>query len=363
MLDQTRLPYLDISPPSLLQTNATQSFSFVSIFVSSRIMVVTAGYFALAATSFVGFDLNQNGLIAFALVGQFLIFSAGTYGYSIYTRKELTLYEAWSIFPVLLLFYSAEYYFVEQILPGSAPWISLFFAFIILCLYLLTKTWLLKASLNSETMIYAYIAIVVFHTVYLELMPNFLKPWLFVAIIFAGALRLRLLGLPKGYTKHLMPILIIIGILVIEYYWIISTVFYNPTANSFLVCFSAYFSLGWLYQTLCKFDKYRGLFYLLNLAHLLAIAGLYQLTDPYGSFAVSLAWLIYAGIIITYSFIDKDKLLAKSVLTILALAAGKALLYDAASTANIVRILCLMLTGAVLYGAGLIMKKIEGWTK
>lgn len=53
--------------------------------------------------------------------------------------------------------------------------------------------------------------------------------------------------------------------------------------------------------------------------------------------------------------------MAKSALFVLGFAAGKALLYDAASAPTVVRIGCLLLTGAVLYGCGLLMRKIAHW--
>ena len=51
----------------------------------------------------------------------------------------------------------------------------------------------------------------------------------------------------------------------------------------------------------------------------------------------------------------------KSAMLVLGFAAGKALLYDAASAPTTIRILCLLLTGAALYGSGFLIRKISGW--
>ena len=62
-----------------------------------------------------------------------------------------------------------------------------------------------------------------------------------------------------------------------------------------------------------------------------------------------------------FAFARRDDVMAKSALFVLGFAAGKALLFDAASASTVVRIFCLLLTGAVLYGCGLFMRKIGSW--
>jgi hypothetical protein len=100
---------------------------------------------------------------------------------------------------------------------------------------------------------------------------------------------------------------------------------------------------------------------LLGAAHLLAVLGLYRLTKDAGSLEVSVSWLVYAVAVITYAFSRKDETLARSAVFVLAFAAGKALLYDAANAPTVVRIVCLLLTGAALYGSGFFLRKIAGW--
>jgi hypothetical protein len=96
-------------------------------------------------------------------------------------------------------------------------------------------------------------------------------------------------------------------------------------------------------------------------AHFLVISAFYRFADPHGSLVVSAAWLIYAVAILLVSYLGKDKLLARSALLVLAFAAGKALLFDAASAPTIVRILCLISTGVVLYLSGLYFRRISHW--
>jgi hypothetical protein len=100
---------------------------------------------------------------------------------------------------------------------------------------------------------------------------------------------------------------------------------------------------------------------LLVIAHLLAILGLWRLTSDINSLAVSASWLSYAVCVMVFSYKRKDPVMARSALLILTLAAGKTLLFDAAAAATIVRILCLLLTGLVLYGSGLLIRKTKEW--
>lgn len=53
--------------------------------------------------------------------------------------------------------------------------------------------------------------------------------------------------------------------------------------------------------------------------------------------------------------------MAQSSMLILVLAAGKALLYDASYAPTNIRIVCLLITGIVLYGAGYMMRRISAW--
>jgi hypothetical protein len=102
---------------------------------------------------------------------------------------------------------------------------------------------------------------------------------------------------------------------------------------------------------------------LLGAAHLMALLAFYRLTVDISSLAVSACWLIYGAGVIVFAFARKDEFMAKSALFVLAFAAGKALLVDAARAPTILRILCLLLTGAVLYACGLLMRKFRSWSQ
>lgn len=338
------------------------AFSIISIWFESRLLTLFAAYLAIILTTYVGMDLHQDQLIVYLLAANFVIFSMGTY---LYSRRNgsLTSGEAWSFLPVLLIFYAAEYLFVHRINPQIAPWISLTCAGFIIILYQLSKRWSDNRVSNSWPAIVAFVTVIALHSIYLELLPENIRPWLFVVIALSFAFLPKTFFSQKSKIDYLIPILALIGIIFIEYLNMLEHLIKQYNTLWLLVSMSAFASL-WLVVIVKKtvVSKRTDFNYLLlSSAHLLGIVGLYRLADPHGSLAVSASWLLYAVCVMLYAFYERDKVMANSALFILAFAAGKALLYDVSSANTSIRILCLLLTGLVLYGAGLLMRKIAAW--
>ncbi|KTD45581.1 hypothetical protein Lrub_2378 [Legionella rubrilucens] len=349
------------------------TFATLSIWLRSRLMTIIAAYLAILITSLIGLDLNDDATIAVVLALHFLIFALGTYLFTRVNQQELTEKEAWGFFPVLMLFYAMEYFYIDRGYPGLAPWLSLLFAGLLLTLYVSAKRWFPDGRIKSQPVIFAFVAIVLFHSFYIELLPADIKPWVYVAIMLALAFLPFNPSSMKDRGTWYVPALIGFIILAIEYINIINhllqthsgMVVSDGPASWLPVAFAALIST-WLVliyrrDDLAHNDEKGSA--LLGAAHVLAIAGFYRLADPYGSLAVSACWLFYAIAVMAFAYQRRDKTMAKSALVVLGFAAGKALLYDAASTPTLVRIFCLLLTGAVLYGAGFLMKKIAEWEK
>lgn len=341
------------------------TFASLSVWLRSRTMTVVAAYLAILVTAIIGFNLSQDILIAEMLVLHFLIFALGTYLYTLYNHQQLSEGEAWSFFPVLMLFYAMEYYFISKNYPDLASWLSLAFAALLIILYLSAQRWFSKEQIHSQPVILAFAAIVFFHSFYLELLPDNYKPWLFVVIMAAYAVLPKLSSF-ENRKAYYFPMLVLLVIAVIEYMNIMGHLLKSAEVTSaWFGVAAAAFAAIWLRLIMPGDDK-QGKNYgslLLAAAHGLAIAGLYRLTEPHGSLPVSISWLCYAVLVMGFAYQRKDQVMAKSALLVLALAAGKALLYDASSTPTVVRIVCLLLTGIVLYGAGFLMKKIAEWKR
>lgn len=340
----------------------TGAFSIISIWLKSRTMILVSSYLAILMTGFIGLSLHQDKLVAGILVLHFMLFSVGNMLYSVQNKTSLTQADALAFLPVMLLFYANEYRLIDGFMPDLAPWISMGFAAFLIVLYLFAKKAMEKA-LESQSLILAFAAIVGFHAFYLELLPVNYRPGLFVLIFMGLAFIPNRVGLKTISGLYKIPLLVVACIAVMEYLSMISHLLQNEGAEWLVFALASIAGIWLLF--LKKGDEvksYNGNFILLGAAHLMAIAGLYRLTQEIGSIAVSAAWLFYAVTVMFFSYTRKDDIMAKSALFVLGFAAGKALLYDASSAPTIIRILCLLLTGAVLYSCGIFIRKVDEWS-
>lgn len=337
------------------------AFAAISIWIESRLLILISAYLAILMSALVGRDLDSDVLVAVMLGLHFGVFAAGTYGYSMRYREPLSHTEAWAFLPVLLIFYAAEYYFLDRIHPDLAPWMSLAFAGVLIGLYLSAKR-VFPDSLDSQGVILAFATIVCFHSFYLEILPSEVRPWLFVAIMTAAALRPpSVLAIEWPASVYAVPMLALGAVLVIEYLSMLFHLFDDSDASWLVVSLAAFASMWFAIVHTNRAISYGNV--LLVAAHLMAVLALYRLGYDAGSLTVSALWLVYAVAVMGFAFARKDAVMAKSALIVLAFAAGKALLYDASSAPTVVRIICLLLTGAVLYGCGLFMRRIDTWDK
>jgi len=353
--------FSDISLSYLLL--ASLAFAGISIFVQSRLLLLVSANLAILMTAYFGFDLHKDLMVAIFLGLHFVTFSISTYAYSKHHNTPLTETEAWSFMPVLLAFYAMEYYFVDKIAPSLAPWISLSFAAFLMALYLSARK-LFQNGGGSQQLILAFTTLACFHSIYIVLIPTSVHPWLLVLIVLGSTLAPTSLLNQKTNTTYFIPFLTVAIIATIEYFSIIAHLFDTDGASWVMVAMAALASLWFAIVTHSTFIKDRteeGFYALLGAAHLLAILGFYRLTTDIGSLAVSASWLFYAVAVMLFASLRKDEVMAKSALIVLAFSAGKALLYDAANAPTVLRIVCLLLTGAVLYGCGLLMQRISSW--
>jgi hypothetical protein len=336
------------------------TFTTLSIWVQSRTLTVISSYLAIASTGYAGINLDINGLIVFTLSLHFLIFSIGSYLYSQCNQQTLSYKECWSFLPVLLIFYTLEYFYIDKLDPFYAPVVSIAAAVLLILLYRAADKRPEDLSMPSSGLIVTFSTLVFFHSVYLKLLPTDFKPWLFVCIVVTyGLYRKQLLQRSFRYT-NLFPIIAVSSILSIEYLNIISHLLFPINLNWTLIAWCSYASLIFAIlknQHYLKQSK-NYIHVALASAQLLAVLGLYQLALPWGTLAISLGWLAYALIILTISRLKYDLDLAKSTFIILIFSALKALIYDAASTASPARILSLLFTGIILYTSGFTIRKM-----
>jgi uncharacterized membrane protein len=349
------------------------AFATVSVWVQSRTLAIVASYLAISTTAALGLSLGQNELISALLALHLFVFAFGAVLHTKYSGVELTDLAAGAYFPVLILFYATEYYFISKINPELAPWCSLGFAAFLIALYVTAKRWSPEKNLASQTVVLGFTTLVCFHSGYLELLPKDAHPWLMGLIFLAAAFAPARFASPPNESNRAftLPRLALFAVVGIEYVSLLyhlrpqTSVVPGAPENTSSVAV-ALFTLAaiWIYiarltlkATVVQIDARIALV----AAHGIAIFGFYKVASPQGSLAVSAAWLVYALAVMAFAFRLKDEVMAKSALMVLGLAAAKALLYDASSAPTLIRIFCLLLTGIVLYAAGLLMRRISAW--
>lgn len=336
------------------------TFATLSIWVQSRTLTVISSYLAIAITAIIGLHLDMNTIFAGALALHFFIFSVGTYFYTQLNHHAMSEKEAWSFFPILLIFYTMEYYFISRIHPALASLVSLASAGLLILLYLSAKRWSSDRTIYSSGVVLSFATLVFFHSIYLELLPPDIKPWLFVLIIMGTIFIKSKHRFSLTNTIMIVPMFAFSAILGIEYLNMLSHLALKFNFPWALVSWVSFLSLWYVVikQEPTLSQNKNTMYFILAACHFLGIMGLYQLTLPYGSLAISASWLTYALVVLYFAHIKRNLYIAKSVLIILSFATGKALLYDAISTPNIRRTLSLILTGIVLYISGLVLRKM-----
>jgi len=337
----------------------TFAFATLSAWLRSRTLTLLSAYLGIGVFAVINLNKSANDELMFVVIIQaiqFLTLLGGVVYYSVKFDEPMEEGEVWSFFPALLFFYATEYFFLNNWVPGIAPWVSLGFAGLLLAAHRFAASEIQNNyKLNSEKMILSFCAIVAFHSVYLNLLPEMTKPYLVMLIVALGVYAHTQDKIKRDSNGIILLLLAIICL--IEFAKICFGLRKNedpfiliPAVGTLFALFSAY-----AYVVRDKFQEESMIF--LGIVHFLAVLSLYNLTTGIGSLAVSISWGVYALVILGVSYSLRDWRLNKSSITVLLLAAFKALIYDAANASTEVRIVCLLLTGALLYGAGFLFRK------
>lgn len=333
-------------------------FSRISIYIRSRSLVLLGAYFSIGIFAFLNMNLNQSDellIVIMVQIVQFVLYAGSVYYYTIKTGEYLSRSEALSYLPILLFFYGVIYYFFNKFDAFLAPYISLCMAGIVYLLYYRAKREI--KNLESRELIHSYLAVVIFHTGYVQLLPMESKSWLLPLFILGKYISENKKDFPQisGPLKFAFSAMAIIEFFSLCFKLIMEGNLFNVIPAFFTIV------LGYFYYAKKSetFKDIEALF--LGLIHVLCIISLYRIVYDYGSLAVSLVWALYSIIVLTVGYKNKNRSIAKSSLVILTVTCLKALVYDAAQSPSTVRIASLILTGAVLYGAGYLFQKINQW--
>ena len=342
-------------------------FCLSAILLRRRILIAVTSYFAIVAFQFVleeTMNLPRTAELEWGIPLQllhFVLFSVAIFLFSIRWKQELTSKEAWALFPALFIFYGFEYSMIESLKPDLAPWISLGFAAFIFILYAFARKILNKQMLASAPMIATFVAMVLFHSVYMELWPAHYS-------IELGLLALIALGLLKKFgvdtQKFWFAFLFLWIVVGIEY---LSAIEARHTLKNGELTRYALLNLAFMgligYSYLSEKTSNASA-WLLFFASLQALFGLDRIADifadhPINSYLTSGLWGVFALLILGVAFHLKDKLFARCAVLILWLVSAKVLLVDLSASSPVVKIITLCGVGAILYASGLILKKFK----
>lgn len=355
----------DFNKLSLYFIGWSLTYSLISIFVKSRTLSIVASYFAIGIFGMLCIfkGHTKDGMAAEIQLLQFVILLLGAVGFSIINKAPLSKAESWSFYPILLFFYITEYALLENAYKAEAPYIMLLIGAFVYASYWFASV-KIEGVKSSKALVESYCLVTIFHSLYLELLPDNFRP-----ILFLGLLLVSVLGVGSKIraTESITGFVLVSIILLREYGSILDNLLY-PIADEDHLLWILYGVLGsvlFLYKGIkegsSKLKSSVTLYFVLG--HALFAATLYNLFEGVGSFQLSLAWIAYACAVLWYGFTNKNEQLAKSSLAVLFFAVAKVFTYDVSNAAPVMRILCLLLTAVALYGCGWLLKKIEGWEK
>ncbi|MEW6766137.1 MAG: DUF2339 domain-containing protein [Pseudomonadota bacterium] len=334
------------------------AFSFYALRLRRRSVYLLAMYLALIVFSLLFEQYLRDawqGALLFQTL-QFAIFLAAAVVFSVRLGKPMSDTEGWFHFPALLLFYALQYDLLDRHLPDWAPWIALATAAVLLAAYLLARRRLGDAQ-AGRALVSAYLALVLAHAVYMNLLPDGATPWIGLALLAALPWLVRKRGDGEGALAA-WPFILAGGLILL---FNIARILLNedmasvPAGPLLLVLYPVLSHVAYL--TL-RHDK--GIEHwaqlLLALGHLSALTAAAHLIDTPA--LVSVAWLAVATIALAGGFKLQDRRLGQSSLLLFLLAGMKIILFDLADTAPLLRVGVLLALGVSLYAGGWVYRKL-----
>jgi uncharacterized membrane protein len=333
-------------------------FCGYAILLGGRQSYLLAMYLAL-----IGFDIiwrakaeSQWMTTAIFQAIQFLIFALAAAIYSIRRNAPMTREETWAHAPGLLIFYAVEYFILGTYLPEWAPWIAIASVVVLVFVYLVARSYLDSPSDAGAMLVATYAALVLFHAVYIDLVPFGWAPWFALGMLGA----LGVYGVSGGtFRRAMIPFAAVIGLMVVASFLQL-TVGYKiadvPAATLLSLLFAAALYLG--YAMITDEDSIGWIRTpLLYAAHVAAMLTVSRVLDA--SLLVSVFWGMIAIGSLLIALVLRDKILGQSSLLIFALSGMKVLVYDLAGSPAPVRIGTLVVLGVTLYIGGWLYQKLS----
>lgn len=335
-------------------------FSIFSIRVQKRSVYILAMYLALVI-----FDLKWSASFSDAwveaLIFQTVHFSIFVVAATVFSARigQMSGQTAFAHIPALVLFYFIQYHILDKHVPGLAPWIAVASAAVLLACYFIVYRMLRQDLAGGRMLLSSYVALVLVHAGYIESVPAQWAPWvgLFVIPLVAAYAALRGNMKAPGSPLWFAAALIFVANLfrLFAGHSIMPYIREVPAHDLLSLCYAAELYLACYFLRKIPAMKEMGKV-ALYAGHIAIMAWAIQIFDS--RFVVSLAWGALALGCLLLSLNRRDRILGQSSLLVFAASVFKALLYDIALAAPLIRIASLLVLGASLYLGGWLYKKV-----
>ena len=333
-------------------------FSVFSIWHRRRLVYLLALYLALIIFDFMFRSKAPEAwaaALAFQTI-QFAIFGTATAMFSIRNQSPLDQPSAMAHLPPLLLFYFLQYALLKRYMPELAPWIAVGSGVVVAGLYAAARSALQRPLPGGELLLWAYVALVLFHAGYIESVPHAWAPW--VAFLIVPVIAIATLRTEGSLEATTWPIWLA-GILIfaINYLRVVFDVDVQSTpARAWLaVAYAAQLYVGYYFLRGRGSSKSFAAL-LLYLGHICAMAAALHLVGE--RIVESTVWGIIALVCLGVSLAQRDRVLGQTSLFVFGAAAVKVLLYDLGGATPTTRIISLVVLGVTFYLGGLLYQRV-----
>lgn len=332
-------------------------FCLYALAIANRRPYLLAGYMALITFQVLWEQLarSQWGVALVFQTLQFAVFLSAAIAFSVRHDRPMTQAEGVVHLPLLLLFYALQYAILSRHMPALAPWVALGSAAALLLAYGVARRALGVSLQAGGFIVGAYCALVLFHAVYLELLPDRWAPWVVLLVLPAAAL---FVTRPAADAQLMLPFKLLLGALLALNY--VRVVLLNDTGglgNGVLLAllYTAELYAAWFVgRSLPALRSW--ITFALYAAHIGFMGVVLRSVD--NALLVSLAWGALALVTLLLAFRLRDQDLGKSSLFIFAASLVKVILHDLAGAAPLLRIGSLVVVGLSLYAGGLLYKRV-----
>jgi uncharacterized membrane protein len=286
---------------------------------------------------------------------QFVIFGIATVAFSIRRKSPLDSATALAHLPALLIFYFLQYALLKRHLPELAPWIAIASGAAVAGLYGVARLALKRSLPGGEFLLWAYVALVLFHAGYIESVPDRWAPW--VAFVVMPVIAVAGMRRDSG-LQATWPVWAAVGLIfLVNYLRVVFDEDLQAVPGRQLLAVAYALQLYGGYYLVRGRESLQGAKALLLYAgHICAMAAALHLLDE--RIVESAAWGLLALTWIGLSLWQRDRLLGQSSLLVFGAAAAKVLLYDLGGASPLARIVSLVVLGVAFYIGGLLYQRL-----